>query len=219
MRVQVTLASEAGDEASTEQNTRRVLQEKIARATGIGVDDPDGQVHIRFDQSAASEAVTETAGWLSPNLASRIGALKRHTVAGVSVLVVMFVALSWRIYRRRRSDSSHHYATVPPQFRTVNGHRDPLGEMNFGVEFESIAQLRSQEIRSLLSESSAKCLAIALRGAPSWAGDQITEALAPSEADELRREVDALGPVTIREIESSQQEILELLDAAHASVV
>ena len=217
MRVHVTVPLPGDVSGSTEESMRQSLQEKIVRTTGIGTEDPTGQLLIRFARDSVGE-IPQTED-------SHLGVFENVTWTGLLGRIGVFLLLAscflWGCLtaRRRRSKGPPQRASAPPVLSDLNGGGRDVDPVGLVSRFEDLSKLRPEEIQQLYSDSSPRCWAVALRGAPGQTGDRIAAVLAPDAAAALRLEVDRLGPVTIREIESAQQRVIESLDVPHASIV
>lgn len=77
--------------------------------------------------------------------------------------------------------------------------------------FEDIIKLDSNAIREILSRVDRKLLTIALKGTSEILRQHFIKVMSQRAADMLREDMDALGPVKIREVDEAQQQIIEVV--------
>ncbi|SMB82480.1 flagellar motor switch protein FliG [Desulfonispora thiosulfatigenes DSM 11270] len=77
--------------------------------------------------------------------------------------------------------------------------------------FEDIITLDDTAIRRVLREVDFKDLAYALKGSSEEVAERIYKNLSTRAADMLKEDIELLGPVRIREVETSQQKIVQVI--------
>jgi flagellar motor switch protein FliG len=77
--------------------------------------------------------------------------------------------------------------------------------------FEDMLMVDEQGIKELLARIDRKLLTVALKGTSEKLRDHFLTAMSQRGAEMLKEDMDALGPVKIREVESSQQQIITVL--------
>jgi flagellar motor switch protein FliG len=84
---------------------------------------------------------------------------------------------------------------------------EELSKRLFG--FEDLARLDAPGLRRLLEEIDPRRLAAALKGAPSALRERMLENLPGMAGEQIRRELDLLGPVRFSEVEAARRAIVE----------
>ena len=77
--------------------------------------------------------------------------------------------------------------------------------------FEDLLLLDSNSVKELLSKVDRKILTIALKGTSDQLKNHLLEAMSQRGAEMLREDMDALGPIKIKEVESAQQQIIAVV--------
>lgn len=77
--------------------------------------------------------------------------------------------------------------------------------------FEDMVMLPDNFIQRVLREVNSKDLAVAMRGAGEEVNDRIYKNLSKRAAEMLKEEIEFMGPVRLREVEQSQQKIVNIL--------
>jgi flagellar motor switch protein FliG len=77
--------------------------------------------------------------------------------------------------------------------------------------FEDMLMVDEQGIKELLARIDRKLLTVALKGTSEKLRDHFLVAMSQRGAEMLREDMDALGPVKIREVESAQQQVITVL--------
>ena len=77
--------------------------------------------------------------------------------------------------------------------------------------FEDLLKLDQNAIKELLSRVDRKVLSVALKGTSEQLKGKITASMSQRGAEMLREDLDATGPVRIREVEAAQQEMIALV--------
>lgn len=77
--------------------------------------------------------------------------------------------------------------------------------------FDDIITLDDQSIRRVLREVDSKDLAYALKGSNDEVSERIFRNLSKRAAEMLREDIELLGPVRIREVETAQQKIVQII--------
>lgn len=83
------------------------------------------------------------------------------------------------------------------------------GELRAGMfNFEDFNAVGSNDIRRLFDEVEAERLAVALRGASERLKNRFFAVMSPEAAEYVKKEMAALGPVRLRDVEAAQDEII-----------
>ena len=77
--------------------------------------------------------------------------------------------------------------------------------------FEDMLLLSQDGIKEVLSRVDRKLLTVALKGTSDRLKEHFLECMSKRGADMLREDMDALGPIKIKEVESSQQQIIAIV--------
>jgi len=77
--------------------------------------------------------------------------------------------------------------------------------------FEDLLLLGPEAIKEVLGKVDRKILTIALKGTSDQLKTHFTEVMSQRGAEMLREDMDALGPIKIKEVESSQQQIIAVV--------
>ena len=77
--------------------------------------------------------------------------------------------------------------------------------------FEDLLLLSPDGIKEVLGRVDRKLLTIALKGTSDRLKDHFLECMSQRGADMLREDMDALGPIKIKEVEASQQQIIAIV--------
>lgn len=77
--------------------------------------------------------------------------------------------------------------------------------------FEDLLLLQHGALKEFLSKVDRKILTIALKGTSDQLKNHILSAMSQRGADMLREDMEALGPIKIREVESAQQQIIAVV--------
>ena len=77
--------------------------------------------------------------------------------------------------------------------------------------FEDLLLLSQDGIKEVLSRVDRKLLTVALKGTSDRLKDHFLECMSQRGADMLREDMEALGPIKIREVEAAQQQIIAIV--------
>jgi len=77
--------------------------------------------------------------------------------------------------------------------------------------FEDLLLVDAQGIKEIISKVDRKVLTVALKGTSERLRNWIFAAMSESGAEMLREDIEALGPLRIREVEAAQQQIISLV--------
>jgi len=77
--------------------------------------------------------------------------------------------------------------------------------------FEDMLLLNSEGVKEVLSRVDRKLLTVALKGTSDRLKDHFLECMSQRGADMLREDMDALGPIKIKEVEATQQQIIAIV--------
>jgi flagellar motor switch protein FliG len=85
--------------------------------------------------------------------------------------------------------------------------------------FEDLLLLDQNAIKELLGKVDRKILTIALKGTSDQLKNHMLGAMSQRGAEMLREDMDALGPIKIKEVEASQQQIISIVRQLEAEGV
>ena len=77
--------------------------------------------------------------------------------------------------------------------------------------FEDIVMLDDRSLQLVLREIESKDLALALKAATSDVGEKVFKNMSKRAAEMLREEIEYMGPVRIRDVEESQQKVVNVI--------
>lgn len=77
--------------------------------------------------------------------------------------------------------------------------------------FEDIAKLDATAVREILSRVDRKLLTVALKGTSEALRQHFINVMSSRAADMLKEDMDALGPVKIRDVDEAQQQIIQVV--------
>jgi flagellar motor switch protein FliG len=77
--------------------------------------------------------------------------------------------------------------------------------------FDDILLLNSNSVKEILSKVDRKILTAALKGTSEQMKSHMLQAMSQRGADMLREDMDALGPIKIKEVEAAQQQIIAVI--------
>ena len=144
------------------------------------------------------EIISKIAGIIGQKLKS-LGELSRESYGGVRAVSEMF----------NRLDSS-----TSKEVLDVIEHSDPnLVEAirHLMFVFEDLLLLGPEGVKEVLAKVDRKVLTIALKGTSDQLRNHFLQAMSQRGAEMLREDMDALGPVKIKEVEASQQQIIAVV--------
>jgi flagellar motor switch protein FliG len=79
---------------------------------------------------------------------------------------------------------------------------------NLMFVFEDLLKVDQSAIRELLARVDRKVVAIALKGTSDTLKSHFLDVMSKRAAEMMREDIDALGPVKLREVERAQQEMI-----------
>jgi len=90
-----------------------------------------------------------------------------------------------------------------------------LGRRRLRFEFDNLAALGGQDVRSAYHDEDASTWAMALVGAPRPIRDHVLSALPASQATSLRRVIEGIGPFRLDDSEAAQNDLIERIRLLH----
>jgi hypothetical protein len=209
LRVRVAVPAASG--LAADEATRQMLHAQIGRLTGIGegATADDARIELLFEQQVLAETSRPSpqfslATWSLPqNSATRIAAGGGAALIGLILLVARL-----RGSQRRRSARR-----VPPAFHNLAG-TAPESVVHQLTDLDDLTRLEAATLRVLYPHATPRRWAVALRGSSLAVREHLAAALSAADAHDLRQQCDALGPVTLADIEASRQRILDSIRTA-----
>lgn len=205
LRVAATLPHDPDSATLHEETTRRTLSARIVALTGIGETAADRSecIAIVFEQPPASPKANHAA-WSQAALAMPSD-WRRYAIALGGVLLISLSVLLRRRSQRRPKATLASFPTL----HAVNRSAESFDCTPSMATFDDLTHLDRPAVRSIYSHATPRRWAVALRGSSVGVRDHIAAALDPLDAADLRKQCEALGPVTVGDIESSRQRIFE----------
>jgi flagellar motor switch protein FliG len=77
--------------------------------------------------------------------------------------------------------------------------------------FEDLLLLTQDSVKEMLSKVDRKILTVALKGTSEQLKNHILQTMSQRGAEMLKEDLDALGPVKIKEVEAAQQQIIAVI--------
>lgn len=144
------------------------------------------------------EIISKIAGIIGQKLKS-LGEVSRESYGGIRAVAEMF----------NRLDSS----TSKDILDTIEDTDSTLVETirHLMFVFEDLLLLDQSALKEVLSKVDRKLLTIALKGTSEKLRDHFTRAMSQRGAEMLKEDMDALGPIKIKEVESAQQQIIAVV--------
>jgi flagellar motor switch protein FliG len=144
------------------------------------------------------DIITKIAGIVGQKLKA-LGEISRESYGGVRAVAEMF----------NRLDSG----TSKEILDNIEGNDPTLVETirHLMFVFEDLLLIDSNGIKEVLSRVDRKLLTIALKGTSDQLRNHFTEAMSQRGAEMLREDMDALGPIKIKEVEAAQQQIIAIV--------
>lgn len=152
------------------------------------------------------EIVRRIAGILEQKLRS-VGQFSRESYGGVSAVAEMF--------NRLESNAGQELLDK------VEALDQPLGEAirNLMFVFEDILLIDAMGMREILSRVDKKTLTVALKGTSEKLREHFLANMSSRGSQMLREDMEALGPIKIREVEHAQQQIIAIIRALESEGV
>ena len=144
------------------------------------------------------EIISKIAGVIGSKLKS-IGELSREAYGGVHAVAEMF----------NRLDSNTSKEILDAIEQTNPTLVETIRHMMF--VFEDILLLDINAVKEVLAKVDRKILTLALKGTSEQMKNHMLQAMSARGADMLREDMDAMGPIKIKEVESAQQQIIAVV--------
>jgi flagellar motor switch protein FliG len=144
------------------------------------------------------EIISKIAGVIGSKLKS-IGELSREAYGGVHAVAEMF----------NRLDSNTSKEILDAIEQTNPTLVETIRHMMF--VFEDILLLDINAVKEVLAKVDRKILTLALKGTSEQMKNHMLQAMSARGAEMLREDMDAMGPIKIKEVESAQQQIIAVV--------
>jgi flagellar motor switch protein FliG len=128
-----------------------------------------------------------------------LGDISRETYGGVTAVAEMF----------NRLDSNTSREILESIENTDANLVETIRQLMF--VFEDLLLMDQNAVKELLQKVDRKILTIALKGTSEQLRNHILSSMSQRGAEMLREDMDALGPIKIKEVESSQQQIIAVV--------
>lgn len=144
------------------------------------------------------EVITKIAGIIGQKLKA-LGEISRESYGGVKAVAEMM----------NRLDSGSGKEIL----EAIEESDGQLGEQirHLMFVFEDMLLLSPDGIKEVLARVDRKLLTVALKGTSDRLKDHFLECMSQRGADMLREDMDALGPIKIKEVEAAQQQIIAVV--------
>src|SRR5271155_1065186 len=144
------------------------------------------------------EIIAKIAGVIGSKLKS-LGSLNRESTGGVHAVAEMF----------NRLDSTSA-KEILENIEQVNPNLvESIRHLMF--VFEDLMLLDVNAVKEVLAKVDRKILTIALKGTSEQMKNHMLQAMSQRGAEMLREDMDALGPIKIKEVEAAQQQIITVV--------
>jgi len=144
------------------------------------------------------EIISKIAGVIGSKLRS-LGELSREAYGGVHAVAEMF--------NRLDSNTSKDILDVIEQNNSALV--ETIRQLMF--VFEDILLLDINAVKEVLGKVDRKILTVALKGTSEQMKNHMLQAMSQRGAEMLREDMDALGPIKIKEVEAAQQQIIAVV--------
>lgn len=167
-----------------------------------------GDVALRManlDQ-ISPEIISKIAAVVGSKLKA-LGEVSREAYGGVRAVAEMF----------NRLDSNSGKEILDNIDQTNPNLAETIRHLMF--VFEDLLLLDVNSVKELLSKVDRKILTIALKGTSDQLRNHLLQAMSQRGAEMLREDMDALGPIKIKEVEAAQQQIITVVRQLEADGV
>jgi len=152
------------------------------------------------------EIISKIAGIIGAKLKA-LGELSRESYGGVRAVAEMF----------NRLDSSTSKEILEAIERADVSLVETIRHLMF--VFDDILLIDQMAIKEILSKVDRKILTIALKGTSDQLKNHFLSAMSQRGSEMLREDMDALGPIKIKEVEAAQQQIISVVRQLEAEGV
>jgi flagellar motor switch protein FliG len=144
------------------------------------------------------EIISKIAGVIGTKL-KMLGEISREAYGGVHAVAEMFNRLDSTTSRQILEDIEKANTTLVETIRHLM------------FVFEDLLLLDINAVKEVLAKVDRKILTVALKGTSDQMKNHLLQAMSQRGAEMLREDMDALGPIKIKEVEASQQQIIAVV--------
>ncbi len=144
------------------------------------------------------EIVSKIASVIGAKLKA-LGEMSRESYGGVNAVAEMFNRLDSNTAKDLLDDIEHQDANLVETIRQLM------------FVFEDLLLLDQNAIKEVLARVDRKILTVALKGTSDQLKNHMLSAMSQRGAEMLREDMETLGPVKIKEVESAQQQIIAVV--------
>jgi flagellar motor switch protein FliG len=152
------------------------------------------------------EIISKIAGVIGQKLRS-LGEFSRESYGGVRAVAEMFNRLDSSTSREILDSVEQHDANLVETIRHLM------------FVFEDLLLIDPMGLKEVIAKIDRKVLTVALKGTSDQLRNHVLSCMSQRGADMLREDVEALGPVKIKEVESAQQQIIAIVRQLEAEGV
>lgn len=152
------------------------------------------------------EIISKIAGIIGQKLSS-LGEYSRESYGGVRAVSEMFNRLDSGISNEILGSIEHHDAGLVETIRHLM------------FVFEDLLQLDANGMKELIAKIDRKNMTVALKGTSEQLRNHFLGGMSQRGAEMLKEDMEALGPVKIKDVESAQQAIIALVRQLEAAGV
>jgi flagellar motor switch protein FliG len=159
-----------------------------------------GDVAIRMASlDQISPEIVQKIASVIGNKLKALGQFSRESYGGVRAVAEMFNRLDSGASKEILANIESHDNTL---FETIR---------HLMFVFEDLLLIDRQGLKEVIAKIDRKVLTIALKGTSEQLRNVVMECMSQRGAEMLREDIDALGPIKIREVESAQQQIISMV--------
>jgi len=167
---------------------------------------PDVALRMANLDQISPEIISKIAGIIGAKLKA-LGELSRESYGGVRAVAEMFNRLDSASSKEILESIEHADANLVETIRHLM------------FVFDDILLIDQMAIKEILSKVDRKILTIALKGTSDQLKNHFLSAMSQRGSEMLREDMDALGPIKIKEVEAAQQQIISVVRQLEAEGV
>ena len=159
---------------------------------------PDIALRMATLDQISPDIISKIAGVIGSKLKA-LGSVSREAYGGVHAVAEMFNRLDSNTSNEILVEIEKANATLVETIRQLM------------FVFEDLLLLDIGAVKEVLAKVDRKILTIALKGTSDQMKNHMLQAMSQRGAEMLREDMDSLGPIKIKEVESSQQQIIAVV--------
>ena len=167
---------------------------------------PDVALRMASLDQISPEIVAKIAAVIGGKLKT-LGEMSREAYGGVNAVAALF----------NRMDSNTSREILEKVEKSEPALVEAIRHLMF--VFEDLLLLDGNYVKELLSRVDRRILTVALKGTSEAMKNHMMQALSERGAEMMREDLDALGPVKVREVEAAQQQIIAVVRQLEAEGV